>query len=59
MTLTRESPLEEIYLIITPAEVQLFSKMRNKTKSKKPSDNKTGKNAKSTRVRNFKCNGKT
>ena len=50
-TLRRESHLEEINLIITPAEVQLISKMRNKSKSIKPSNNKTGNNGKSLSVR--------
>ena len=35
-TLRSESPLEDINLLITPAEVQLLSKMRNKAKSIKP-----------------------
>ena len=50
-TWRRESHLEEINLIITPAEIQLLSKIRNKAKSIKPSNNKTGNKGKSIKVR--------
>ena len=39
-TLRRESHSEELKLIITPAEIQLISKMKIKAKSIKPSDKK-------------------
>ena len=43
--------LEDINLIITPAEIQLLSEMRNKAKLIKPSYNKTGNSAKPISVR--------
>ena len=50
-----ESHLEEINLLITPAEVQLLSKMSNKAKSIKSSNNKVGNNGKSISVWVRKC----
>ena len=47
--------LEEINLIITLAEIQLLSKMSNKAKSIKSSNNKVGNNGKSISFRVRKC----
>ena len=50
-TLKNESQLKEINLIITPAELRVLSKLRNKAQSIKSSNNKTGNNAKSISLR--------